>query len=174
MRRFALFLTFLFVIVCPPAFAAESPTPTPIVYPLPYPGLMPGQVLYPFKEAKDAVVGFFISSPMLKLQFHLDQAEKYVQASVILFTEDKSRTDRVEKALTKTESSLHDAYLQSIEAKKQSQDPHMLTVKVLLLMSKYDEVLMSMYEEASVDDKAFFKEKRMRLHVLLDEVRRVE
>src|SRR3989344_6985739 len=62
--------------------ATDSATDQVEEYTLPYPGILPDNLLYPIKVFRDRIVSFLISDPLKKAEFNLLQADKRLQAGV--------------------------------------------------------------------------------------------
>lgn len=93
---------------------------TPVQYELPYPGILPDNVLYPFKVLRDRLVYFFISDPLKRAQFDLLQADKRLAASRTMLThggEDQLVSDTTSKA----ENYFSEAVGNIAQAKKEGQ-----------------------------------------------------
>lgn len=60
-----------------------------IDYPLPYPGILPGNPLYPLKMLRDKIVSMFISDPVKKAEFYLLMTDKRINAGIYLINYNK-------------------------------------------------------------------------------------
>lgn len=81
-----LFILFAFVLA-PKIFAASPtpiPQPTPIMYVLPYPGILPTHPLYILKSLRDKIIEFLITDPLNKAEFHILQADKKLNMGITL------------------------------------------------------------------------------------------
>lgn len=55
-----------------------------VTYILPYPGILPGNILYPLKMLRDRVWGLMITQPVKKIEFNLLMADKRLNAAYFL------------------------------------------------------------------------------------------
>lgn len=128
MKRLFLFLCTLFILFVPHVLAQEDgtvviPSPVQVVdYPLPYPGILPNHFLYPLKMARDKIILFLIADPQKRVEFNLLQADKRIQAAVLLLQEDKKNASLAVKTIEKGENYYHDAVQQAIGLKKEGRD----------------------------------------------------
>lgn len=154
-----LLLTVLFFILTFQSVNAQeitpSPTPTPIQYVLPYPGILPGHPFYFLKDARDAIVGFLVSNPVKKAEFDLLQADKNLQATIFLFEQKKSST-LVFATLKKSEDYFSKAITSAKDAKKQGNNIEDIATKLALANLKYQEVVMEFSKAAKGEDKEKF------------------
>lgn len=97
-----------------------TPTPTlisaPIIYELPYPGILPGSPLYNLKAIRDRIIEFLISDPLKKADFYLLQSDKRLSASIVLF--EKGEYTLSESTLSKGQNYFEKSLEKAIEAKK--------------------------------------------------------
>lgn len=135
--------------------AAVSPTPTPIKYDLPYPGLLPDSPLYFLKTARDRLINFLIADPLKKAEFNLLQADKRLGAGVYLFK--KEKVELAETTLSKGENYLEQAIEKAKEAQKQGRETSTLEDKLFLATKKHQEVLRELEEKTTGDIKKRFK-----------------
>jgi len=84
-----------FLFMFPLAFAQESsplsplPSPSPIEYALPYPGILPDHPLYFIKRFRDIILQLLITNPVKKVEFDILMADKHLNMAIFLF--DKSK-----------------------------------------------------------------------------------
>jgi hypothetical protein len=118
---------FFFFLIIPSAFAEEelridvvaTPSMPPEVnYTLPYPGILPDNPLYPLKAARDRVISFFISDPIKKADFDLLQADKRIQAGVLLLRKDNPDTALAITTISKGQNYFEEAVHAYHEAQK--------------------------------------------------------
>ena len=164
-----LVLLFLFFFLPIPAFAEEVSVSTTIDYKLPYPGILPGHPLFALKEARETFMNWFIASPMDKTAYDLEQAEKYVQASYLLFTQDKEKTDRVTVSLFKAESYLGNTLKHARDTKQQGGDAHEYLERCLRLLNKQQEFLETMESETLGEEQSFFTARHDQIQLLQKE-----
>jgi hypothetical protein len=166
-----IFLVLLFFILAFQAVNAQevtpslSPTPTPVQYTLPYPGLLPGHPLYFLKNTRDTIVGFFISSPLKKAEYDLLQADKNVHAAVFLLRE-KKNSRLVMATLAKAEIYFRDAISKTKDAEKQGMVTRDMAAKLVLANAKYQETLLQMIQVAEGETKN-------QLTVELDKIKKI-
>lgn len=107
------------ILVCasvffPLALAQESspatitPSPTPVEYTLPYPGILPNHPLYIFKQLRDTVLGILIRSPLRRVEYQQLLTDKYMNMGVHLLAQDKDELaidtfEQAERSLHKTQ-----------------------------------------------------------------------
>ena len=144
-----------------PSFAlAQTPSPsdammpsTPaanlVMYNLPYPGLLPDNILYPLKTFRDKIISFFISDPAKKASFDLLQSDKRIAAAQALAKEEKGKDSLVVSTVSKAENYFEEAIAQANEAKKQGEDISSLWGQMKDATLKYDEVLTDMMTNGS-------------------------
>lgn len=143
-RRISIvFLIGLFLFQFPVIVHADefdlSPTPAPIDYQLPYPGLLPDHPFYFFKQLRDSWGSFFVSGPLHKAEYDLDQADKQVEASLMLV--DQKKPDLAQKTLADAIISFDSAIEKATAAKKQGIDISEFTKKLVLANRKHQEVV---------------------------------
>lgn len=129
MKRLIFVILCLVFLVTPHAFAQEDgtvpvvPTPTPMIdYPLPYPGILPNNPLYPLKMARDKIILFLITDPQKRVEFNLLQADKRIEAAVFLVQEDKKNGQLAVTTIEKGENYYHDAAQQELGLKKEGRE----------------------------------------------------
>lgn len=119
------------------AFFFEDPTPPPVEYTLPYPGLLPNHSFYFLKKARDTMVGFLTSNPVKKAEFFLLQADKQVEATYLLGEKDKGDTLLLITTFKEAERYFHAAIVEADAAKKQGMDIHDIHQRLTLANLKY-------------------------------------
>lgn len=137
--------------------AAISPTPTPIKYELPYPGLLPDSPLYFLKTARDRLIDFLIADPLKKAEFNLLQADKRLQVGVYLLKKNQGKEALAESTVSKGENYLEQAIEKAKEAQKQGRETSAFTNKLFLATKKHQEVLREMEEKTTGDINKRFK-----------------
>lgn len=139
-----------------PVFAEEevSPTPTPVQYQLPYPGILPDNPLYPLKTIRDRIMIMLISDPLKKAEFDLNAADKRVSAGMYLF--EKGKVAEAETVISKGENYFEDALSKATEAKKQGMHTTEIVVKLLAASAKHAEVLRELTTKAKGEYKDKF------------------
>lgn len=97
MRHFALAvgISFVFLGMFTWVFAQETvpltptPSPSPIEYVLPYPGILPDHPLYFLKQLRDKILGIFITKPVRKIEFYILNADKRLNMATALLDKKK-------------------------------------------------------------------------------------
>lgn len=72
-----------------PAATDSSLSTQQIVYPLPYPGILPDHPLYPLKVLRDKLLEILIRDPAKKAEFYLLMADKRLHMGVFLTNKNK-------------------------------------------------------------------------------------
>src|SRR5882762_5216642 len=121
----------LFTLFTLPSFAQDNPTgidaallspsPTPVEYQLPYPGLLPDNFLYKLKTFRDKLVEFLISDPLKKTEFEILQADKRYNAGLYLYRADPKKEEMIMSTLSKADNYMSEAIGSLSLAKKQGQ-----------------------------------------------------
>lgn len=70
---------------------APVPSPSPVVYPLPYPGILPDHPLYVFKQIRDQILLLLITNPVRRIEFHILLADKHLNMGIFLVEKGKSK-----------------------------------------------------------------------------------
>ena len=159
---------FLIISSLSPVYADEpsiTPAPTPVAYQLPYPGLLPDNPLYFLKALRDSVEGFLISSPLQKADFDLLQADKRVNASYLLLTQENGKEALAATTFSKAENYFEDAISKATEAKKQGMDIHDVVKRLTVANLKHKEVLGDI-ENLNKHNKQTFRQDEERLQDL--------
>lgn len=133
------------------------PSPAPVSdYPLPYPGILPNNPLYPIKMLRDKIILLLITDPYKKAQFNLLQADKRIEAAIFLVNEDKKNGKLAVITIEKGENYYHDAVTDASALQKEGRDVgnflHELdraAAKHILLMTNLQKVLPDQREELS-------------------------
>lgn len=146
-------------------------SPTPVSYQLPYPGMLPDNPLYVFKAIRDAMWSFMISSPLKKADFDLLQADKRVNASYLLVTQEKGKAVLAEPTFSKAENYFEQAITQAINAKKQGMDIGDVVKRMTTANLKHQETLMGIEGSVSKQERKLFQQDEKRLQDLGKRVR---
>ncbi len=136
--------------------ALISPTPKPVEYELPYPGLLPDHPLYFLRAVRDTMQNIFTSNPLKKAEFHLLQADKSVSASVLL----SEKQDTLQLAgATAVEAQVH--FEKALDflgnAKTQGLEVNELARKMHLANEKHQETLLLLENGAEKHREEFTK-----------------
>lgn len=130
---------------------ANMPTPTPVDYQLPYPGLLPDSPLYFIKIFRDRLINFLIANSLKKAEFDLLQADKHATMAVALVT--KGKQQLAESTLSKGENYVEAGIGQLILAKKQGMDGTAVTKRYMFALQKHKELIAGLVAGASGDIK---------------------
>jgi hypothetical protein len=139
------------------------PTPAPVDYALPYPGLLPDHSFYFLRAARDKVMAFLISSPLKKAEFDLLQADKRVEASYLLVTGGKDKSVLAYSTFSKAQNYFEEAVTKASDAKKEGMDIHEIAKRLSLANRKYVEVLNEVETKVNADERKQFEKERERV-----------
>jgi hypothetical protein len=128
---------------------------TAIDYAFPYPGLLPDNPIYFLKATRDRVISFFIKDTMKKASFDLLQADKRVEASVLLAKKGKSQSPLVVSTFSKADNYFEEAAQQVTSAKSEKKDVTALAGKMQTAAKKYKEVLQSLEGSLSAEKSSY-------------------
>lgn len=131
--------------------SSALPTPTP-EYQLPYPGLLPDNPLYFLKMGRDKVMGFLISDPLKKAEFNLLQADKRLNAGVLL-AKKTGKENLAISTLSKGENYFEEAIAKIREAKKQGMEISEISRKLFLSNKKHQEVIKEIAKKISPSNR---------------------
>jgi len=145
-KKIILILLLVILTFSTPVLAQEpsdSPNPSTqdIEYDLPYPGLLPGSPLYPLKIVRDKIVEFFIGDTLKKSEFYLLQADKHLQASLLL--SDSARYEDAEEMISKGENYLDMSYGKAVASEKEGKDAGDVLGRLRLSSIKHQQVIKS-------------------------------
>lgn len=131
-------------------YAAVNPVLVPTVnYPLPYPGILPGNPLYFLKVIRDKLVDFLISDPLKKATFDLTLADKRLNAGIYLFNEGSNEYNLAESTISKDENYFVMALNEAKAAKQQGEDISSISNQLLMSSEKHQEVISGLIGEIS-------------------------
>lgn len=125
-----------------------------VEYALPYPGLLSDSPLYFLKVLRDKFQEVFISSPAIKADFYLLQADKRLYEGRLLFDKGISKYSLSESTISKAENYFEKGISQLQTAKNQKLDVNSLIQKYRLSSSKHEEVIRDMIGKSSGDVKS--------------------
>lgn len=134
---------------------SPSPSPAPVQYVLPYPGLLPGHPLYSIKALRDKVIEFLITDPLKKADFYILQADKRLNAGILLSQQGKY--ELAQETISKGENYLEMAIGRVRAAEEASQPIDERIVRLHLSALKHQEVLKMLIEEAEGEVKKGFE-----------------
>lgn len=119
-----------------------TPTPEPVQYELPYPGMLPNNPLYFLKQARDWILDKLIVDPVRKTEFYILQGDKRLAMGIMLFADGKNVL--AEQTISKGEKYMHNAMQALLTLKAQGKDvPAYITDHVTKALAKHAEVLTS-------------------------------
>ncbi|MEK7605041.1 MAG: DUF5667 domain-containing protein [Patescibacteria group bacterium] len=150
MRLFFSVILLLFLSVPVVVFAQDSGTqaaglvPSPINYPLAYPGILPDNPLYPLKMLRDRIVFFLINDPFKKAEFNLLQADKRLGAGLFLIDRDKNKASLAVDTISKGENYFHDAVAGAIIMQQQGRNVTSLVQDLDKAVNKHIEVVTNL------------------------------
>lgn len=121
-----------------------SPTPT-VDYYLPYPGILPDNILYPLKMVRDKILLFLTFDPVKKAERLLLFADKRVNAAKSLI--EGGKVELGISTMTKGEKYLEQAIAQAEKAKQAGKDTTALYEKLAQATLKHQEVLTGVLVE---------------------------
>jgi hypothetical protein len=133
------------------------PSASPVAdYPLPYPGILPNNPLYPIKMVRDKIILLLITDPYKKAQFNLLQADKRMEAAIFLVNEDKKNAKLAVTTIEKGENYYHDAVADTAALQKEGRDVGNFlrdldhaAAKHISLMTNLQKILPEQREELS-------------------------
>lgn len=132
-----------------------TPTPSPVEYTLPYPGLLPDNPLYFLRAIRDTMQSFLASNPLKKAEFYLLQADKGVSASSILV--EKTETVKLAGATAIESQQYFEKAIEAVhEAKKQGLDTHEISKKLVTANAKHIELLQKLRGGLKDENKESF------------------
>ncbi len=149
MKNIVLFLTtLLFPVMVFAATATSageptgSPTPAPVQYELPYPGMLPDNPLYVLKQIRDWILDKMITDSLKKTEFYILQGDKRLAMGVMLSSSGNSRLS--EQIISKGEKYMNNAVTTLLTLKAQGKDvPAYVTDRLTQSLAKHAEVLRS-------------------------------
>jgi len=122
----------------PQPTSAPSPTPT-VDYYLPYPGILPDNMLYPLKMARDRVWLFLTIDPLKKGEKLLLFSDKRLGAGKTLI--EGGKVELGISTITKGEKYLEEAIAQAERARKKGKETTALYEKLEKATLKHQEIL---------------------------------
>lgn len=126
-----------------------------VEYPLPYPGILPDNVLYPLKTLRDRAIEFLTIDPLKKAEFYLLQADKRLAASRALM--DKNEFSPAEQTLSKAEKYFLLAVSQSKAAKAKGKDNRDLQNRLKKASLKHEELVQKLISRSPKEFANGFK-----------------
>jgi len=132
------------------------PTPASVDYFLAYPGILPGQFLYPFKMVRDRVWLFLTTDPLQKAQTLLLFADKRLGAGKVLIENGKEELGIT--TISKAEKYLEKALIQGRVAKEKGEDAKKFLESLVKASKKHEEVLLELQEKVSENGRKVVEE----------------
>lgn len=166
-----LFLLFSFFFFILPSFApirasdsspTQTPSPTPVQYNLPYPGLLPDNPLYFLKVIRDQFVDFLISNPHQKAEYDLLQSDKHTQAAYLLVTQEH-KMSLAATTLSKGDNYFEDALAKLVQAQKQGMGFRNVASQMAIANRKHEEVALDLLPSFHGTAKQSWQYERMRM-----------
>lgn len=159
-------LLIVFSFVCRPVFSAPTvsasvnptpkliPTPTPVEYVMPYPGILPTHPLYFLKTIRDRIIELLISDQASKAEFYILQGDKKIGMAAMLFGQGKTGDANRSLADALMHRTRAVAELESL--KKTNKDiPGHITEKLKRSLHKHREIMNSFGEDTQSLDALF-------------------
>lgn len=139
----------LFILFFYPSISIASLTPS-VDYQLPYPGILPDNQIYPLKEIRDKIAGFFINNPLKKAEFDLLKADVRMSAAISL-VEQKKNVSLTATTMSNAQDYFSEAINKTGEAKAQGMDTRDFVKRLIIANQKYLEIVKSI--EGKIDKK---------------------
>lgn len=136
--------------------SAVTPTPEPIPYQLPYPGLLPDNPLYFLKTFRDRAVSFLISDPLKKAEFNLLQANKRLQGGAYLMDKKPFDMSLVITTISKGQNYFEEAVVSVSDARKQGISILSMLDQLSISSRKHKEVLLVLQKKVPQKNRAEF------------------
>jgi len=117
---------------------SEPESESRLFYPLPYPGILPNNPLYPLKALRDRVLEFLIRDPLKKADFYLLMSDKRLNMGIFL-------TDRKQPSLAESTVSKGEKYffkgVELVENIESQEEKQQLANKYKKALLKHEEVV---------------------------------
>ena len=173
---FTVFLAIFFTLAT--AYAQEAkttpvslPSPTPIDYQLPYPGMLPDNPLYFLKMFRDNLTVFFLSKPLDKANFDFLQSDKNVQASYLLVNQHQGKTELAFKTFSKAQDYFDQAITQAMNAKKQGYSTKELADKLSSANQKHVQILQAIAQQTHQTSSQTVKQEQGRAETFAQQIK---
>jgi hypothetical protein len=144
-----LFPTMIFAATATTAAVPDvSPTPAPVQYELPYPGMLPNNPLYFLKQARDWILDKLITDPVKKTEFYILQGDKRLAMGIQLSANGSGALS--EQIISKGEKYMNNAVQTLLAFKAQGKDvPAYITDHLSQALAKHAEVLTAQIQNAT-------------------------
>lgn len=146
--RILVFLIFLFTLIGPMRLANAKDSVDPILYALPFPGILPNHPLFFLKSLRDFLIEKMITNDVKRAEFYILQADKRLQMSLELSGDKYSplrESTRNEAFLYREKSFI----ILSNAFEKNMLVPRYVLEKLLLSTKKHEEVLQDTMADAT-------------------------
>lgn len=137
----------------------STPSPTPVDYALPYPGILPDHPLYFLKVIRDKILEFVTGDPIKKANLDLLLSDKHLVMGGLLW--EKGSLDLSTITFEKGEKYLLGASAEVVKLKNEDKLPPGLADKIELAGKKHEEVIDNLIENLVDDDKKDELEKAL-------------
>jgi hypothetical protein len=125
-----------------------TPTPEPVQYELPYPGMLPDNPLYVLKQVRDWILDKLIMDPVKKTEFYILQGDKRLGMGLQLNASGNGVLS--EQIISKGEKYMNNAVQTLLTLKAQGKDvPAYITDHVTKSLAKHAELLTVELEKTS-------------------------
>ncbi|MCX6792100.1 MAG: hypothetical protein NT149_03635 [Candidatus Gottesmanbacteria bacterium] len=125
-----------------------APTPEPVQYDLPYPGMLPNNPLYVLKQARDWILDKLIMDPVKKTEFYILQGDKRLAMGLMLSASGNGVLS--EQTISKGEKYMNNAVQSLLTLKAQGKDvPAYITDHLTQSLAKHAEVLTAQIQNAT-------------------------
>jgi len=152
---------------------SNEPTPEKIQYALPYPGVLPDHPLYFIKRVRDYILERLIVEPVRKGEFYILQGDKRLEMGIMLLASGKSVL--AETTISKAEKYMEQAVMTLLSYQKDGNTiPTYIADKVRLALSKHQEVLLDMVNNAPEAQKNGLQESLSRVKLLLESAKELK
>jgi hypothetical protein len=145
-------------------------SPTPVDYPLPYPGMLPDNPFYFLKVFRDNLTAFFLSKPIDKANFDLMQSDKNVQASYLLVTQQQGKTLLAFQTFSQAQDDFEQALMQAENAKKQGYSTKELADKFSNANQKHEQILQAIAQETNQKSSQTVQKEQNRAETFAKEI----
>lgn len=159
--KFLLLLTLIACLVNNVKVHAASPKV--VDYQLSYPGLLPDHPLYFLKTGRDRIMSFFISKPLEKAEFNLLQADKRVEASLMLTKKGEDKIDLAQSTFSKGANYFEESIDNTLAAKSQGINTSDFSLKLGNANKKHQQVLQDINSSQNGKYKKQFTAEHERL-----------
>ncbi len=141
--------------------ATMTPTPTPVDYTMPYPGLLPDNPFYKLKTLRDRLVSLLISNPSTKAQFDILQADKRFAGAQMLWELRPSQKQLSLDTLSKADNYMEEAIGSIKNAKSQGMHYTDPAWQALRSNRKHQEILLQLQSEMGPNTTLMNESKRV-------------